>query len=141
MNIPFTKKWTRVVSGIVLALACSMSPFLAKDAAAYGTLSRADCGFLGVMESVTYTVFPSEFGDWLDTWSHAYVRDRSATYWTFYNQYHSGWSNIRAYAGEWFATNYNQIGYVYGWHYYGTGGPAVFIGMTSAGDCNISVWY
>jgi len=142
MHITKTKSTLRVAAtSSVIALALSANPLTIKDADAYGMVSRADCGFLNVLESITYTVFPWEFDDYLYVISDQWTRYYWEPYWTYRGRYQDGWDTVHVRAGEFFAYTNQEAGYVNGYHYSWTGGATTYEGGTNAGSCNLTNWY
>lgn len=109
---------------------------------AYGTVSRAGCGQLGVLESITYTVFPSESNDYLYVISRQWTRYNGQP-WTFRGEFHDGWDTVHTRAGQFYVLSnvFSQAGYVFGYHYVYKNGVTTRVARTQAGDCNLYNWY
>lgn len=134
------KKFSRLSAAALLITA---GQFVPNSAHAYGTVSRANCGSLAVLESITYTVFPWEFDDYLYVNSQQWTRFGWQPYWTYRGMFSDGWDWGHARAGEFFAFSYWEAGYVVGDHYsYPSDTSTVtYAGRTIAGDCNLFSWY
>jgi len=129
--------------GVLRKVGCllfAMSMFsISSYSHAYGKVSRAGCGYLNVLESITYTVFPSESDDYLYTQSYWWKRQNGQN-WINLGQHDDGWDTIHTRAGSFFAYTNAYAGYVIGDHW-SWDGAVRYQGRTTAGDCNLTNWY